>query len=125
MQVNSEVLDQKGGHKPDDVLVENGLLKQLTKALLQYTLNTQSTPVRQDLGHPRFAGFDDKIVSMFARGASESGPSLISEATSVLALQLSALRSKRLDPCIRSSVWIQSMSSSSAPSAQFPSAELR
>src|ERR1700694_274670 len=92
MQVNSEVMDQKDP-KPEDVLAENGLLKQLTKALLQYTLNAQSTPVRQDLGYPRFAGFDDKIVSMFARGTSESGirkrldfiygvdlsPSLISE----------------------------------------------
>jgi len=110
MQVNSEVMDQKDP-KPDDVLVENGLLKQLTKALLQYTLNTQSTPIRQDLGYPRFAGFDDKIVSMFARGTSESGirkrldfiygvdlsPSLISEATSVLDVQLTALRSKKLD----------------------------
>ena len=112
MQVNSEVLDQKDHNKPDDVLAENGLLKQLTKALLQYTLNAQSTPVRQDLGYPRFAGFDDKIVSMFARGTSESGirkrldfiygvdlsPSLISEATSVLDVQLTALRSKKLEP---------------------------
>ena len=111
MQVNSEVMDQKD-HRPDDVLAENGLLKQLTKALLQYTLNAQSTPVRQDLGYPRFAGFDDKIVSMFARGTSEGGirkrldfiygvdlsPSLISEATSVLDVQLSALRSKKLEP---------------------------
>ena len=111
MQVNSEVMDQKDP-KPDDVLVENGLLKQLTKALLQYTLNTQSTPVRQDMGYPRFAGFDDKIVSMFARGNSEGGirkrldfiygvdlsPSLISEATSVLDVQLKMLGSKKLEP---------------------------
>jgi putative transposase len=113
MQANSEVMNQMLNHQmPDDVLAENGLLKQLTKALLQYTLNAQSTPVRQDLGYPRFAGFDDRIVSMFARGTSESGirkrldfiygidlnPSLISEATSVLDVQLRALQNKRLEP---------------------------
>jgi hypothetical protein len=40
MQVNTETINDmlKDYKKPDDVLVENGLLKQLTKALLQYAL---------------------------------------------------------------------------------------
>ena len=44
MQVNTETIDEmlKDYKKPDDVLVENGLLKQLTKALLQYALNGQA-----------------------------------------------------------------------------------
>jgi putative transposase len=112
MQVISEMEQMvKVCKKPDDVLAENGLLKQLTKALLQYTLNTQSTPTRQELGYPRFAGFDDKIVSMFALGTDESGirkrldfiygvdlgASLISEATAVLDVQLKALQNRRLE----------------------------
>ncbi len=43
MPVTTEVLDQilKDYEKPEDLLSENGLLQQLTKALLEHALNVK------------------------------------------------------------------------------------
>src|SRR5438270_8183728 len=111
MQVNTETIDEmlKDYNKPDDVLVENGLLKQLTKALLQYALNGQAPP---NPGYPRFTGFDEKIEAMFARGSDARGIrkriddfygidvslELISEATSSIADKLKIWQNRRLEP---------------------------
>jgi putative transposase len=118
MQVNTETIDEmlKDYKKPDDVLVENGLLKQLTKALLQYALNGQVTngqaPPNPVKSYPRFTGFDEKIEAMFARGFDARGIrkriddfysidvslELISEATSSIADKLKAWQNRRLEP---------------------------
>jgi putative transposase len=117
MAINEELLDQliAGYQKPEDLLGENGLLKQLTKRLIEramqaeladhlgYAKNDSSgkntgnsrngtskkrikgdfgeidiavprdrkstfTPVIVPKGETRFKGFDDKIISMYARG---------------------------------------------------------
>src|SRR5260370_7520858 len=67
MPINSEMIDAllQDYAKPDDVLAQNGLLKQLTTALLERARTAES--------RPRFAGFDDRIVSMFVRGADTAG----------------------------------------------------
>jgi putative transposase len=113
MQVNTETINEmmKDYKKPDDVLVENGLLKQLTKALLQYALNGQAPP-NPVKSYPRFTGFDEKIEAMFARGFDSRGIrkriddfygidvslELISEATSSIADKLTAWQNRRLEP---------------------------
>src|SRR5919202_558893 len=66
--------------KPEDIIGENGLLKQLTKALkgdfgevpLETPRDRNGTfePKIVAKGQTRFTGFDDKIVSMYARGMS-------------------------------------------------------
>jgi putative transposase len=112
MQVNTETIDEmmKDYKKPDDVLVENGLLKQLTKALLQYALIGQA-PLNPLKSYPRFTGFDEKIEAMFARGADSRGIrkriddfygidvslELISEATGSIADKLKAWQNRRLE----------------------------
>src|SRR5260370_35658137 len=67
MPINSEMIDEllQDYAKPDDVLAQNGLPKQLTTALLERARTAES--------RPRFAGFDDRIVSMFVRGADTAG----------------------------------------------------
>jgi putative transposase len=113
MQVNTETINEmlKDYKKPDDVLVENGLLKQLTKALLQYALNGQA-PLNPVKSYPRFIGFDEKIEAMFGRGADVRGIrkriddfygidvslELISEATGSIADKLKAWQNRRLEP---------------------------
>jgi putative transposase len=116
-QIRDELVDEllKGYEKPEDIVGENGLLKQLTKAILERALEAELT---HHLGYPknspegkntgnsrngksaktlktdqgeltittprdrnsgfspqivkkgqrRFTGFDDKILSMYARG---------------------------------------------------------
>jgi len=46
MPITNEVLDQilKDYEKPEDLLSENGLLQQLTKALVERALNGELTP---------------------------------------------------------------------------------
>ncbi len=114
MQVNTETIDEmvKDYKKPDDVLAENGLLKQLTRALLQYALNGQPTSGKHVESYPRFTGFDDKIEAMFARGSDsrdirkrldafygiDVNLELISEATGAIAEKLKVWQNRRLEP---------------------------
>jgi len=117
MAIRNELVDEliKDYKKPEDILGENGILKQLTKAILERTLSAELThhlgyekhapegknkgnsrngtsgkTLKSDLGdlpievprdrnsefepqiikkgQRRFNGFDDKILSMYARG---------------------------------------------------------
>src|ERR1700757_4435972 len=117
MEIRKEVLDDliKGYEKPEDLIGETGLLKQLTKALIERAMSAELThhlgyekhdPAGYNSGNSRngtspktlkgefgevvvetprdrngsfepqilpkyqtrFDGFDDKIVSMYARG---------------------------------------------------------
>ena len=119
MAIRDELLNElmKGYEKPEDLLGENGLLKDLTKRLLEKALqgemthhlgypkwspagknsgnsrngknskkikgefgqmeidvprdrNSEFEPVIIPKGQSRFDGFDDKIISMYARGMS-------------------------------------------------------
>src|SRR5258706_623707 len=145
--------------KPEDLIGENGLLKQLTKMLVERALETEmaehlghdkSDPVvnasgnarnghsaktlkgefgelpldiprdRQGAFEPqligkhqtRWAGFDDKIVSLYARGmtvreiqghltemyGTEVSPSLISAVTDAVSEEVKAWQARPLDP---------------------------
>jgi putative transposase len=117
MTIKPELIDEllKGYKKPEDVIGENGILKQLTKAIIERAMGaelthhlgyekhsaqgkgsgnsrngTTSKTLKSDLGditietprdrngdfepqlvkkgQRRFTGFDDKILSMYARG---------------------------------------------------------
>src|SRR6266571_2741452 len=117
MALDKELIDKllEGYEKPEDLIGENGLLKQLTKALVERAMNAELThqlgyekhdpegrgsgnsrngmsrkKLKGDFGEVeievprdregefepkivpkhqrRFAGFDDKILSMYARG---------------------------------------------------------
>src|ERR1700694_3641982 len=117
MGIDNKLIDEllKEYRKPEDIIGENGLLKQLTKALLERAMNaeltqqlgyekhdpkgshsgnsrngTSSKTLKGDFGEieievprdrnssfepqivpqhqTRFTGFDDKILSMYARG---------------------------------------------------------
>jgi len=119
MAIDSELIDRLLAEykKPEDIIGENGLLKQLTKAVLERALQAEMTdhlgyekhdPVGQNTGNSRngktskslkgefgelpletprdrngsfepkivakgqtrFAGFDSKILSLYARGMS-------------------------------------------------------
>jgi putative transposase len=160
MRIKPEVIDEllKDYKKPEDVLGENGLLKQLTKALLERALNAEMT---HHLGYEkhervaekgdnarngvsektldteqgelvvqvprdrnwtfepqivrkhqrRFAGFDDKIISMYARGMTtgeiqghleemygvEGSAALISEVTDAVIEERKAWQSRALE----------------------------
>lgn len=149
----------RGYRGPEDITGPNGLLKQLTKALLERTMNAELTHhlgyekhevagrgsgnsrngasqkrVKGDFGEVgiavprdregsfepkilpkherRFAGFDDKILSMYARGMStrdiqnhleeiyqvEVSASLISEVTDAVMDEVRAWQNRPLDP---------------------------
>ncbi len=47
MALNKDLLDKliEGYQKPEDLIGENGLLKQLTKALLERAMNAELTPI--------------------------------------------------------------------------------
>ena len=144
MAISKELLDQliADYKKPEDLIGENGILKQLTKALLERAMQAEITdhlgyprnaPARKNSGNSRngsykkklkgdfgeidvavprdrngsfepiivpkgetrFKGFDDKIISMYARGMTtrdirshleeiygvEISPTLISQVT--------------------------------------------
>jgi putative transposase len=144
MKIRKEFLDEliEGYQKPEDLIGENGIVRQLTKALLERVLHAELThhlgyekhsPAGHNSGNSRngtscktvksesgemevqvprdrkgtfepqilgkhqtrFEGFDDKIVSMYARGMStrdiqghlkemygvEVSPALVSEVT--------------------------------------------
>lgn len=145
--------------KPEDLIGENGLLKQLTKMLVERALETEMTehlghdknePVANPTGNARnghsrktlkgdfgdlpievprdrqgafepqligkhqtrWTGFDDKIISLYARGMSvreiqshldemygtEVSPSLISSVTDAVSEEVTAWQARPLDP---------------------------
>src|SRR5580704_16644901 len=161
MEIKKEVLDEliKDYKKPEDLIGETGLLKQLTKALLEPALSAE---LAQHLGYEkhdpagynsgnsrngstaktvsgefgeiqvetprdrnssfepqilkkhqrRWEGFDDKVVSMYARGMStreiqghlqemygvEVSPTLISEVTEAVMEEVKAWQNRALEP---------------------------
>lgn len=155
MEIKKEVLDEliKGYEKPEDLIGETGLLKQLTKALIERAMGAELThhlgyekhdpagynsgnsrngtspkTVKGEFGEvvvetprdrngsfepqilpkhqTRFDGFDDKIISMYARGMTtreiqghlqemygvEVSPVLISDVTDAVTDEVSTLR---------------------------------
>lgn len=158
--INEELIDEllAGYKKPEDVIGENGLLKRLTKAVLERALNAELAahlgyekhdPVGYNSGNSRngttsktlkgnfgkmeleaprdrtgtfepkivgkgqtrFTGFDDKIVSMYARGMStreiqghleeiygvEVSPALISNVTEGVLEEVKLWQNRPLD----------------------------
>src|SRR5215467_2951730 len=161
MALDKELIDKllEGYQKPEDLIGENGLLKQLTKALVERALNAELThhlgyeknqpegrgsgnsrngksrkKLKGDFGEVeievprdregefepqivgkhqrRFTGFDDKILSMYARGMStreiqghlleiykvEVSASLISEVTDEIIDEVRQWQSRPLEP---------------------------
>src|ERR1700683_5297060 len=161
MEIKKELIDEllKGYQKPEDVIGENGLLKQLTKALLERAMSAELTnhlgyeksdPARYHSGNSRngttsktlkgdfgemnietprdrngsfepqiikkhqtrFDGFDDKILSMYARGMTtreiqghleemygvEVSPTLVSEVTDAVMEEVKAWQNRALEP---------------------------
>ena len=161
MEIKKEVLDEliKDYKKPEDLIGEAGLLKQLTKALLERAMSAELTQhlgyekhdpagynsgnsrngktpktVQGDFGQmvvetprdrngsfepqilpkhqTRFDGFDDKILSMYARGMTtreiqghlremygvEVSPALVSEVTDAVMDEVKAWQSRPLEP---------------------------
>ena len=161
MALDKELIDKllEGYEKPEDLVGENGLLKQLTKALVERALNAELThhlgyeknetagrgtgnsrngksrkQLQGDFGQVeievprdrngdfeprivgkhqrRFSGFDDKILSMYARGMTtreiqghlqeiygvEVSPTLISEVTDAVLEEAQAWQSRPLEP---------------------------
>lgn len=160
MAINTDLIDEllKDYKQPDDVLGENGLLKQLTKAVLQRAMQAELThhlgyakhspkghqsgnsrngqskkTLKGDFGtlpievprdrnatfapqiipkhQTRFEGFDDKILSLYARGMTtrqiqqhleeiyqvEVSPSLISTVTDAVIEEVRAWQSRPLE----------------------------
>lgn len=160
MTINDALIDQllKDYEKPEDILGENGLLKQLTKAVLERAMQAELThhlgypkhspkgnnsgnsrngkskktlkgefgslpidvprdrnssfePQIVPKGQTRFEGFDDKILSLYARGMTtrqikqhleeiyqvEVSPSLISSVTDAITDEVKAWQSRPLD----------------------------
>lgn len=161
MTIRKELLDEllQGYQKPEDVLGDNGLLKQLTKALLERAMQAELThhlgydkhdpagygsgnsrngvtpktlqgdfgqlvietprdrngtfqPQIVPKGQRRFAGFDDQILALYARGVSvrdiqahlqqiygvEVSPTLISTVTEAVYEEVKAWQSRPLEP---------------------------
>jgi putative transposase len=160
-KINADLIDQllKDYQSPEDVLGENGLLKQFTKAVLERAMQAELThhlgyekhslkgknsgnsrngtskktlkgdfgslpievprdrnatfePQIVPKGETRFAGFDDKILSLYARGMTtrqiqqhleeiyqvEVSPSLISQVTDAVMEEVRAWQSRPLEP---------------------------
>jgi putative transposase len=161
MGVDRELIDRllADYEKPEDIIGENGLLKQLTKALVERALSAELTthlgyekhasqgrlsgnsrngasrkqlkgdfgtveiavprdrvgsfePQLVPKGTTRFAGFDEKILSLYARGMTtreiqghleemyqvEVSPTLISNVTEAVMEEVRAWQSRLLDP---------------------------
>lgn len=161
MEIRKELLDEliKDYEKPEDLIGETGLLKQLTKALMERALNAELTnhlgyekhdPAGHNTGNSRngttpktvsgefgeitvetprdrnssfepqllkkhqtrFEGFDDKILSLYARGLTtreiqghlqemygvEVSPSLISDVTDAVMEEVKAWQNRPLEP---------------------------
>lgn len=160
MAITEEVLDQliKDYKKPEDLIGENGLLKQLTKRLLERAMQAEMTehlgyvkhaasgknsgnsrngnynknikgdfgqidltvprdrnstfdPAIIPKGESRFKGFDDKIISMYARGMTtrdirshleeiygvDVSPTLISQVTEAVTEEVRLWQNRPLD----------------------------
>ena len=160
MATTDELLDalMKDYKKPEDLIGENGLLKQLTKRLLERAMQAEMTdhlgyekhaptgkksgnsrnggypktvkgefgnlavsvprdrnasfePVILPKGESRFTGFDDKIISMYARGMTtrdiqghleeiygiEVSPTLISQVTEAVTEEIKLWQNRPLD----------------------------
>ena len=160
-EIKPDLVDEllKGYEKPEDIIGENGLLKRLTKALLERAMNaeltnhlgyekhdpagnnsgnsrngTTSKTVKGEFGEmvvetprdrnstfeprilgkhqTRFEGFDDKILSMYARGMTtreiqghlqemygvEVSPTLISDVTDAVLDEVKAWQNRPLEP---------------------------
>jgi putative transposase len=160
MEIREALLDElvKNYQHPEDILGENGLLKQLTKGILERCLQGEIThhlgyqkheqsgnnsgnsrngsykktvsgehgeipvkiprdrkgtfePVILPKGQTRFAGFDDKIISLYARGMTtrdiqshleeiygiEVSPALISTVTDAVEEEVKAWQNRPLD----------------------------
>jgi putative transposase len=160
MATTDELLDilMKDYKKPEDLIGENGLLKQLTKRLLERAMQTELTehlgyekharigknsgnsrnggykktitgdfgnldittprdrnstfePVILPKGETRFTGFDDKIISMYARGMTtrdiqghlqeiygiDVSPTLISQVTDAISEEVLLWQNRPLD----------------------------
>lgn len=161
MGIDKDVVDKllANYQKPEDIFGENGLLKQLTKALVERAMQAELTthlgyekhdpagygsgnsrngkskkqlkgdfgeveievprdrqssfePQIVPKGETRFAGFDDKILSMYARGMTtreiqghlqeiygvEVSPTLISNVTDSVLEEVRAWQNRPLDP---------------------------
>lgn len=161
MAIDKELIDKLLGdyRSPEDLIGENGLLKELTRALVERALNAELThhlgyekhdpagrgsgnsrngstrktikgefgeteiEVPQDRGgtfepqlvakhQTRFTGFDDKILSMYARGMTtreiqghlqevygvEVSPALISEVTDAVLDEVKTWQNRPLEP---------------------------
>jgi len=161
MEINQELLDEliKDYKKPEDLIVETGLLKQLTKALIERAMSAELThhlgyekhdPAGYNSGNSRngkspktlkgefgeiqletprdrngsfepqivpkhqtrFEGFDDKILSLYARGMTtreiqghlqqmygvEVSPALVSEVTDGVLEEVKAWQNRPLEP---------------------------
>lgn len=161
MEIKKEVLDEliKDYKKPEDLIGETGLLKQLTKALLERAMSAELTQhlgyekhdpagynsgnsrngtspktIKGDFGEmaietprdrngsfepqilpkhqTRFDGFDDKILSMYARGMTtreiqghlremygvEVSPALVSEVTDAVLDEVKTWQNRPLEP---------------------------
>jgi putative transposase len=160
VEIKTEVIDEllKGYQKPEDIIGENGLLKQLTKALLERAMSAEMSchlgydkhdPAGHNSGNSRngasaktvkgefgemvvqtprdrnatfepqilkkhqtrFDGFDEKILSMYARGMStreiqghleemygvEVSPALISQVTDAVVEELKTWQNRPLE----------------------------
>lgn len=160
MEIKKELIDKLLAEyeKPEDIIGENGLLKQLTKALVERALQAELTthlgyekhapegqnsgntrngastkrlkgefgtveiavprdrqasfePKLVPKGQTRFAGFDDKILSLYARGMTtreiqghleemyqvEVSPTLISNVTDAVMEEVKAWQTRPLD----------------------------
>src|SRR6202048_2124365 len=160
MAIDNALIDKllSDSKKPEDILGENGLLKQLTKALLERAMQVEMTdhlgyekhdpagnnsgnsrngattktlkgdfgempletprdrngsyePKIIGKGQTRFTGFDDKIISMYARGMStreiqghleeiykvEVSPTLISNVTEAVMEEVKSWQSSALE----------------------------
>lgn len=162
MAIDTKLIDEllaKHGHRPEDIAGENGLLKQLTKALLERAMQAELSdhlgyekhdPVGYNTGNSRngksqkklkgdfgqieletprdrngtfepkivpkgqtrFKGFDEKILSMYARGMTtreiqahleeiygvEVSPTLISNVTEAIQDEVRAWQNRALEP---------------------------
>lgn len=162
MAIDPKLIDEllaEHGHRPEDIAGENGLLKQLTKALLERAMqaeltdhlgyekhdpaghnsgNSRNGKSRKKLkgdfgeidletprdrngsfepkivakGQTRFTGFDDKILSMYARGMTtreiqahleeiygvDVSPTLISNVTEAVQDEVRAWQNRPLEP---------------------------
>ena len=160
MATQDELLDDlmKNYKKPEDLIGENGLLKQLTKALVERAMKAEMTdhlgydkhdpagkksgnsrngsskktikgefgnleiavprdrnstfePVIVPKGETRFTGFDDKIISMYARGMTtrdiqahlqelygvEVSPTLVSQVTDAITEEITLWQNRPLE----------------------------